>query len=1773
MQTTLESNQIIRGRLIRYFAMGSIVLMASRSVALAAISEDADVTPAGAEVGIVEESGDIRLNCRFDVGRKANAAQSAGFLSIMLNEATVGMSKPDSLEAVVGSDVQLIRGASNVVRQLVSAQYLLDVVVSNAYQYSVNYYLLSDVVGPNTNGMYSGIGDPVKSILIRNPDASNGTPSRIFVTCVQGSSTDAFECVYATPSQSSKEWSLITGGGLSSQRWIRDLSVTAGQTNATVSRIVYDANQIICSHSINRWEALSFGLALVKTIEDPDGAALTRVIDYYTDLTQTGKVGQVALIVDYNGSWKRYDYDSQSRVTTLIEPWKDADTNSPLDACRVTQYDYTPVDSNDNGTLEPMTARTVVEAVGNAVVGKTYSAVFVKQDEEVRIQEICLSAESPYGSTNNLRDRRVSFPVGATNANALLGRTKRIELKDGTVQSYTYERGTYTRGIQPKDAVFVAGSGNDVCMIVTVGTLSSPAGIPFKTTQMHTVTDQMGNVVLAEEYVYNGSAYERIKWTVSDYNEHNSLVAQFNSDNQWTVYNWSGRFVSSRKNEAGEQEIFQRDALQRVSTRTVPGVAGKVPDRVQSFAYDALGRVVEETTAMGALVSVTSNRYDLAGRLVNASVDGRIVATRFDDNGRTIVSVRGDGVAATNLVYRDNRPKATLPGQDGVDQYFDYLVNASNMTQITETRYATANSPKWLRVYRDGVGRVVCEEQSWKAGVSLSERSFYNLRGLLVRVQTDGMGAPHLYEYDELGNKIRSGWDNDHDNALLGSSADQMDGSDETMIKMDGDWWKSNVAYSWLSISNDIVTTNRITLQRLTGLASNVTSEMLSWDDMSNRTSMRTIVDGESKTRSEVFTGPDSVIGESRVTMLGLEVLRTTKTGGSISSIYAYDANGYTLEEADAASGETRKHYDKYGNVDWSEDAYSNCTSYSCDLYSGKVLATSDAATNRVFYRYDSRSMRTHMWGSGVHPTKWSYNAYGQRISTSTFRNGTGWENSDWPTGSEGVADVTSNIYEEASGKLLATIGPDGIDVVRVRYSDLGYVSGWRGGRLAGTNDLWITNVFDANTGYRIGIEYSDGTPNVQFTYDRAGRIRTVQDAVGVRTLSYSGFRAQAESITGMCTVTISHQYEDSVMPGRQTGVKVDSAYRARYSYDDCGRMSTVVVSPTISGTKTFTYSYISNSTLIASIDDDSGRLHVARAYDRAGALTRNQNIVESTLVSQYDYTYDSRGLRSSVLQSGSVFASQTNALHLYSKNSRRELESVHRYIEGNGGGTNVEDISRFQNFAYDNAGNRQTSSQSTNPVVNYSVNALNQYASIWGTTNTFDADGNLTSDGQFSNMWNAENRLISVMPLSVVEGSRKVSFDYDYLGRRVRRVVSEYTNGEWAPGSTNVFVYDGWNMICKIVSDNSGISTNLYFWGLDAKGTLGEAGGGVGGLLAATWHSGGVTNSYGYAYDGAGNVCQLVDLSDSSVVAHYEYDGYGGVVMQSGAVASKNCFRFSTKMWDVDAHAYYYGMRFYSPTTGRWLNRDPLFNGFGALGSIPDVASRSSINADYNGLKSVDVTARNYYMYAQNQPQDRYDAFGLWCVGYRPWQFKIPGKQIDILLCKIKIPEIDVRNEFKGCGNCCPDCTCKQSLQGMIQARASFGFSCSFPISGAPPPLPRFTLDIAGYYDVGARLSINKGGCNPQCELAGCFVRGWRAQGKICYKVGAFPIGFEACCGGEFGSNTRTCTCPSGSRDCSWKRLFCEVCWDMFWKKDAKFCKTFIIWDSGNSGCGGIDI
>jgi RHS repeat-associated protein len=415
--------------------------------------------------------------------------------------------------------------------------------------------------------------------------------------------------------------------------------------------------------------------------------------------------------------------------------------------------------------------------------------------------------------------------------------------------------------------------------------------------------------------------------------------------------------------------------------------------------------------------------------------------------------------------------------------------------------------------------------------------------------------------------------------------------------------------------------------------------------------------------------------------------------------------------------------------------------------------------------------------------------------------------------------------------------------------------------------------------------------------------------------------------MSGLVSRTVTRTYDTGGVIGRNTGVTTDSGYAVTYGHGTTGRFSTVSWNI---GTHTDSvqYGYLPNSHLLQSATFASGASAAYTFEPNRDLKTEVKNEYSSAPISKYNYTHDSTGRRDSATMTGDVFEG------LALPPAPDELLMI---------------------------------DTGTTTLIGYAANDLNQYSSV--DTNDavvsplYDEDGGLTDDGTLTYTWNGGNRLVTATPKTPAVGDKKLEFLYDYMGRRVRKNTSAWDGSTWQPSDTALFVYDGWNMIEEL--DGAGAVKASYVYGLDISQSL-QGAGGIGGILARVDHA--TDKVHVYFYDANGNVGQLVDSTDGSVAAAYEYAPFGGLISAMGTYSGVNPFRFSTKYADDVTGLYYYGYRYYSPVLGRWLSRDPIqedggvnlygFVGNNSIGKLDPLGNEELAQQLLGFAKSAGITA-----------------------------------------------------------------------------------------------------------------------------------------------------------------------------------------------------------------------
>jgi RHS repeat-associated protein len=308
---------------------------------------------------------------------------------------------------------------------------------------------------------------------------------------------------------------------------------------------------------------------------------------------------------------------------------------------------------------------------------------------------------------------------------------------------------------------------------------------------------------------------------------------------------------------------------------------------------------------------------------------------------------------------------------------------------------------------------------------------------------------------------------------------------------------------------------------------------------------------------------------------------------------------------------------------------------------------------------------------------------------------------------------------------------------------------------------------------------------------------------------------------------------------------------------------------------------------------------------------------------------YNNLNQRTSRLDEGTAFTAA--AFDAYGYNAAGELTASNRYAGADTGNTGSPITARDRAYEYDGIGNRTSFTQAGGTPLTYTSNKLNQYTATSDSNDSFsyDDDGNMTlvyqpSAGKLMNyFYDGENRLTEVRPVLPATGDKKVECSYDYRSRRVIKKVSTFNGSSWDTDSDERFMYDDWNVVAVYDALASYDLLKTYTWGIDLSVSIRKAGG-IGGLLGCEERAGPHAGDYVFAYDGNGNVGQVIHAA-GSLAAAYEYDAFGRVASSSGSYKDANVYRFSTKHVDPESDLYYYGYRFYSAGLGRWTNRDPI--------------------------------------------------------------------------------------------------------------------------------------------------------------------------------------------------------------------------------------------------------
>ncbi len=1487
--------------------------------------------------------------------------------------------RPAALKFAGDPDQFEVLNDAGGIRQVLGAQALADVVATNDYCYDIRFYAVTNV-GAKVGGFYPVSNTPHTVWTVRNPDGASFT-NRLQVVETRGSKAITNEYQWSATNHT---WTFIAGNGLRTET--KTVTWDAARKLRSEIRQTYSGSGELVYQEVKKFQAYAFGagneamgMALSETRIGLPGAEVTTTNTYVNSTTAP----RLDTVTRSDGSWDAYLYDAQGRV--LVNYSSSFSNQAPTKSQSVSSFSYHDyavlADSGDDGSATNSEARTVY----HSFMGLPVSRHFLVRRPGERIEGVGQNESVTWNTAGNLLTTNRFYTNGAFGGYPLSSYRP-----DGTASVYFYETNASL-----KITTMLNGQPDPVNPTnILEGTKTVTfVGLAGQTFSNVVCALPQTNVILARE-IY------------SDFDELFRPGRTTYLDGTFQLFSYDCCGLAYEIERDGSRTDYTYDDLKRLVTSTRNGIT-------TIYAYDGFGRVlaVARQGTDGSTIVVESSGYDTAGRLL-ARTNALGAITTFSEtivsNQTVRVTTRPDRSTVTNLYARDGSLlEVTGSAAQPVRYQYGILDGIERRRFVVELQLdASGGTNEWVKTYTDPVGRVFKREFAAAAGTP-SAMSYFNHQGQLTN-SLDPDGISTIFAYNgkaELAYSVL----NSNRNATIDFSGP------DRITYVTNDIIHNGVAD--VRRTRTFVWSNSANASNLVSSAEVSTDGLRSWhtlwhDGAPVTSQSRVVYDAANGYRFTTNIAPDNSYSVA-IMRYGTNVSLASydSTGMQLGkTTYGYDAHGRRNTVTDARTGTTTYTYNAADQVtsvttpdpDGAGPGPAQTTTVDYDNM-GRVWKTTFPDNTSVTNEYHPTGQLKKTYGSRTYPVEYTYDPQGRLKTMKTWQ--------DF-AGGKGAATTTWN-YDRYRGWLTNKTYEGGGAGPVYTYTAAGRLATRTWAR--GTNTTYSYNW----AGDLVRVDYSDGTPDLGYGYDRLGRqVAVTNDTTLACTYAYNDLgQLLAETWSGgpWSGLAVTNGY-DSLM--RRSAVALDSqpSSLVQYGYDTASRLAAVT-----NGSSTVAYGYLANSPLLHTItfkESGSTRLTTTKSYDHLNRLTflssapsadaavsfnyqlnsSNQRTAithadssrwvyaydhlgqvvsgrkywsDGTLVAgqQFEYTFDDIGNRRSTAAGGDQNGANLRGA-VYTNNLLNQLtrRDVPGYVDIQGSATNTATVTVNNQPSYRHGDYFRVELSVTNAgvpvflaVTNLAVlkngATADLVSSVTGKVfvaqspeaSSYDNDGNLTSDCRWTVTWDAENRATSFTRVSNSASGANIRIDCEYDGafRRVQKIVSGGDGSDNEVQRTNLFIYDGWNLVA-VLNHTNGLLYS-FAWGLDASLTE-QGAGGVGGLVAMTVHVGLNAGTYFYTYDGNGNVATLVSVASGAIAAHYEYGPFGELLRATGPMALENPFLFSTKYYDWETGFCYYGYRYYDPSTGRWLGRDPLEEPGGA--NLFAFVGNDPLNAiDVNGL------------------------------------------------------------------------------------------------------------------------------------------------------------------------------------------------------------------------------
>ncbi|MES2153636.1 MAG: RHS repeat-associated core domain-containing protein [bacterium] len=522
----------------------------------------------------------------------------------------------------------------------------------------------------------------------------------------------------------------------------------------------------------------------------------------------------------------------------------------------------------------------------------------------------------------------------------------------------------------------------------------------------------------------------------------------------------------------------------------------------------------------------------------------------------------------------------------------------------------------------------------------------------------------------------------------------------------------------------------------------------------------------------------------------------------------------------------------------------------------------------------------------------------------------------------DGLHQRTDYLYD-ALGRKTRETAPDGT------HQDFVYDANDRVTTFSDPNGNVVESTYDA-LGRTLTIHLATagtgvvGSTDQAFTYDPMGHQITATDSNAADPTQTHIVATTYDSLGNVLTETEDGATATSTHDGlgHRTSLTYPSGWKASYAFDALERMASISTSdaPTAS-TLVMQYKY-EGKNRVSSRTFGTGAMVESFDYDAAGRLA---SLAYSAAGVGFFYAYDADGRLTSKQKTHQGTDSES-----YNVDALGRLRSFNRGDLPVADTMNQKwDLDRANNWASNakttaSAGYKVAARthSTTNEIVNETIGGISK-------TLTYDANGNLLSDGSREFKWDFKNRLREVKNVAVSPSIVVGKYEYDAGNRRVK-AENPHT------GVTVTFFSDGMNEVQETSTlPGELVKQYLYGSGVDELVLQDNV------QTDATTGAVTLSNQAYFVQDEQMSVYGVTD--DAGVLLEgYEYDPYGHATVYTPATGSsvvtftaadsimtsgfaKSAYQYTGRRYDSASGLLYYRSRYMDSDLGRFISKDTI--------------------------------------------------------------------------------------------------------------------------------------------------------------------------------------------------------------------------------------------------------